>query len=86
MMVLLFNSNIGMSTAENVLKSTTASDSPSIASAYNNGGFQKTIRYYKALADEGKLEGFLILAVVLKDLGHYERAIEILKEAHHKFN
>lgn len=53
--------------------------------AYNNGQFLKAVREYKQLADTQDVTGYLNLAVIFKDLGHYERAIKILERAHLKF-
>jgi SpoIID/LytB domain protein len=62
------------------------SDPKEIITAYNNAEFLKAIKYYKKLAEDGDIEGYLNLAMIFKDLGHYERAIEILKRAQRKFN
>lgn len=56
-----------------------------ITIAYNNEEFSKAIRAYKKLADNGNIEGYLNLAVIFKDLGHYSRAIEILNKGYLRF-
>jgi len=57
----------------------------SIPLSYNNGEFNKAIRGYKKLADSGKLEAYLNLAVIFKDLGYHSRGIKVLRKALFKF-
>ena len=40
---------------------------------YNEGRFSDTIRYCKQLIKNGDILGYLNLAAVFKDLGHYEQ-------------
>jgi SpoIID/LytB domain protein len=57
----------------------------SIPFSYNNGEFKKAIREYKKLADSGKLDAYLNLAIILKDLGYHSRGIGVLREAFFRF-
>lgn len=52
-----------------------------IEELYNNGEVSGVIKEYKALADRGDIKGCLNLAVIFKDIGHYDQAIEILNKA-----
>ena len=48
---------------------------------YNKGRFSDTIRSCKQLIKNGDILGSLNLAAVFKDLGHYEKAISVLRGA-----
>lgn len=52
---------------------------------YNNAKFLKAIKQFKTLADQGDIKGYLNLAVIFKDLGNYDKAVEILNKAKQKF-
>jgi stage II sporulation protein D len=52
---------------------------------YNQSRFNQTIKYYRTLANSGDYTGYLNLGVVLKDLGHYHQAIQVLCAAKVKF-
>jgi stage II sporulation protein D len=55
------------------------------ASLYNRSKFNQTIKYYRKSADAGDYNGYVNLAIVLKDLGHYSQAVRVLKAAAHRF-
>lgn len=57
----------------------------SIPLSYNHGEFNKAITGYKKLADSGKLNAYLNLAVIFKDLGYHSRGIQVLRQALFKF-
>jgi stage II sporulation protein D len=48
------------------------------AQIYNNAGFNRSIKAYRDLARNNDVTGYLNLAVIYKDLGHYEQGIKIL--------
>lgn len=52
---------------------------------YNRSEFNKSVKYYRTRADSGDLDGYLNLAVILKDLGHYRQGIRVLKNAAVRF-
>ena len=58
----------------------------SLPSSYNNAEFNKAITGYKKLADSGKLDAYLNLAVIFKDLGYHSRGIKFLRKALFKFD
>ncbi|MFA5101274.1 MAG: SpoIID/LytB domain-containing protein, partial [Candidatus Omnitrophota bacterium] len=53
---------------------------------YNQARFNQTVKYYRIAANAGDYSGYLNLAVVLKDLGHYRQAIRLLNVAAKKFH
>lgn len=55
------------------------------AGLYDRARFNQTIRSYRVSANAGDRAGYLNLAVVLKDLGHYGQAIRVLNVAATKF-
>jgi len=55
------------------------------AVVYNNAKFSQAIKSYKKMADSS-IEGYLNLAVIFKDLGHYDQAIKILNKAQALFD
>jgi stage II sporulation protein D len=55
------------------------------ASLYNRSKFNQTVKQYRISANAGDYNGYVNLAIVLKDLGHYSQAIRVLKAAALKF-
>ncbi|MFA6383740.1 MAG: SpoIID/LytB domain-containing protein [Candidatus Omnitrophota bacterium] len=52
---------------------------------YNQSRFNRAVKIYRVAANAGNYSGYLNLAVVLKDLGHYSQSIRALKAAAVKF-
>ncbi len=52
---------------------------------YNNAEFNKVVRIYYKSTGSNDISGYLNLAVVFKDLGHYEKGIKVLNSARVKF-
>jgi stage II sporulation protein D len=55
------------------------------AGLYNRARFNEAVRQYRRAANAGDRSGFLNLAVILKDLGHYRQAIRVLNAAAIRF-
>jgi stage II sporulation protein D len=55
------------------------------AALYNQSRFNQAVRQYRIAANAGDYNGYLNLAVVLKDLGHYRQAIRVLNVAARRF-
>lgn len=54
--------------------------------AYNDGRLSSTIKSCKQLIKNGDILGYLNLAAIFKDLGHYEKAIRVLGSANKIFS
>ncbi len=52
---------------------------------YNNAEFNKAVRSYYKTAENNDISGYLNLAVIFKDLVHYERGIKVLNSARVEF-
>jgi stage II sporulation protein D len=55
------------------------------AALYNNAEFNRAIKLYRSIADKNDITGYLNLAMIFKDLAHYELGIKVLKAARIKF-